>query len=111
RSTANKKNAETNGEVSNVKNQVASTRSELEITIGDLKKVTGDLGVQSGYIATNGQELAALKRLGERNYFEFNLAKSKTPQKVGDITLLLTKTDPHKNKYSLAVYAIDQLTV
>jgi len=99
-----------NGEVSNVKTQVASTRSELEKTIGDLKKVTGDLGVQSGYIATNGKELAALKRLGERNYFEFNLAKAKTPQKVGDITLLLKKTDPKKNKYTLEVFADDKMT-
>jgi chromosome segregation ATPase len=75
-SNANAKITEVNGEVTNVKSQVASTKSELEKTIGDLKKVTGDLGVQSGYIATNGKELAALKRFGERNYFEFNLAKT-----------------------------------
>jgi len=109
-SSANSKINDVNGEVSNVKTQVASTRSELENTIGDLKKVTGDLGVQSGYIATNGKELAALKRLGERNYFEFNLAKAKTPQKVGDITLLLKKTDPKKNKYTLEVFADDKMT-
>jgi len=109
-SSANSKINDVNGEVSNVKTQVASTRSELEKTIGDLKKVTGDLGVQSGYIATNGKELAALKRLGERNYFEFNLAKAKTPQKVGDITLLLKKTDPKKNKYTLEVFADDKMT-
>jgi len=109
-SSANSKINDVNGEVSNVKTQVASTRSELEKTIGDLKKVTGDLGVQSGYIATNGKELAALKRLGERNYFEFNLAKAKTPQKVGDITLLLKKTDPKKNKYTVEISADDKRT-
>ena len=108
--SANAKIADVNGEVTNVKSQVASTRSELEKTIGDLKKVTGDLGVQSGYIATNGKELAALKRLGERNYFEFNLAKSKTPQKVGDITLLLKKVDQKRNKYTLEVHADDKMT-
>jgi len=107
---ADAKIAETNGEVSNVKNQMASTKSELEKTIGDLKKVTGDLGVQSGYIATNGKELAALKRMGERNYFEFNLAKTKTPQKIGDITLLLKKTDPKRNKYTVEVHADDKVT-
>ncbi|HTM49245.1 MAG TPA: hypothetical protein VL285_11205 [Bryobacteraceae bacterium] len=106
----NTKFADVNNEVSSVKTQVASTRSELEKTIGDLKKVTGDLGVQSGYIATNGKELAALKRLGERNYFEFNLAKAKTPQKVGDITLLLKKTDQKKNKYTVEVFADDKKT-
>ena len=109
-STANTKIADVNTEVSSVKSQVASTKSELEKTIGDLKKVTGDLGVQSGYIATNGKELSALKRLGERNYFEFNLAKAKTPQKVGDITLLLKKTDQKKNKYTVEISADDKKT-
>ena len=108
--SANAKIADVNGEVSNVKNQVASTKAELDRTIGDLKKVTGDLGVQSGYIATNGKELAALKRLGVRNYFEFNLAKSKTPQKVGDITMLLKKVDQKRNKYTLEVHADDKMT-
>jgi len=109
-STTNTKIADVNSEVSSVKTQVAFTKSELDKTIGDLKKVTGDLGVQSGYIATNGKELSALKRLGERNYFEFNLAKAKTPQKVGDITLLLKKTDQKKNKYTVEVMADDKLT-
>jgi chromosome segregation ATPase len=108
--TAHTKIGEVNSEVSSVKSQVASTKSELDRTIGDLKKVTGDLGVQSGYIATNGKELAALKRMGERNYFEFNLAKAKTPQKVGDITLLLKKTDPKKNKYTVEISADDKRT-
>jgi len=109
-SNATAKITEVNGEVSSVKNQVASTRSELEKTIGDLKKVTGDMGVQSGYIATNSKELSALKRLGERNYFEFNLGKTKTPQKIGDITVLLKKTDQKRNKYTLEVYADDKRT-
>jgi len=108
--TANAKIAETNGEVTNLKTQTAATKAELERTIGDLKKVTGDLGVQSGYIATNGKELAALKALGERNYFEFNLAKTKTPQKIGDIAVTLKKTDQKKNKYTVEVSADDKRT-
>lgn len=108
--TASAKIAETNTEVGNVKTQMASTKAELEKTIGDLKKVTGDLGVQSGYIATNGKELAALKALGERNYFEFNLAKTKTPQKIGDIAVTLKRTDQKKNKYTVEVLADDKMT-
>ena len=100
--------ASVSGEVGTVKNQVASTRSDLEKTIADLKRATGDLGVQSGLIATNGKELAALRRMGERNYFEFNLAKSKVPQKVGDITLLLKKTDVKRNKYTIQLMADDK---
>lgn len=97
-------------DVGNVKTQLGSTQAELQKTITQLKSVQGDMGVQSGLIATNGNELAALKRLGERNYFEFKLGRTKKPQRVGDITLLLKKTDPKKNKYSVDVMADDKLT-
>jgi len=102
--------AAVNTDVTGVKTQLGSTQSELQKTIADLKKVTGDLGVQSGYIATNGQEIAALKRLGERNIFEFNLGKSKAPQRVGDISLTLKKADPKRNKYTIEVLADDKTT-
>lgn len=102
--------ADVNKEVGVVKTEVASTKSELDKTISDLKSVRGDLGVQSGLIATNGKELGALRALGERNYFEFNLAKTKAPMKVGDIALLLKKTDAKKNKFTVEVYADDKRT-
>jgi len=108
--TANTRVSEVSGEVSNVKSQLGSTQAELQKTVADLKKVTGDLGVQSGYIATNGKEIAALKRLGERNIFEFNLTKSKAPQRVGDISVLVKKTDPKKNRYTIEVVADDKTT-
>jgi hypothetical protein len=107
---AQQKIAEVNTDVGNVKTQVASTKSDLDKTIADLKRATGDLGVQSGLIATNSTELAALKRLGERNYFEFKLGKTKQPQRVGDITLLLKKSDPKHNRYTVEVMADDKKT-
>ena len=97
-------------DVGGVKTQVASTQAELQKTISQLKSVQGDLGVASGLIATNGNELNALKRLGERNYFEFKLGRTKDRQRVGDVTLLLKKTDPKKNKYTVEVMADDKLT-
>src|SRR5580765_3601192 len=95
--------AAVNTDVTGVKSQLGTTQAELQKTVADLKKVTGDLGVQSGYIATNGKELAALKRLGERNIVEFNLAKTKQPQRVGDISLTLKKADQKRNKYTAEV--------
>lgn len=109
-SAATNKIQEVDTNVAAVKTEVQSTKSELDKTIAELKSVRGDMGVQSGLIATNGKELLALKRLGERNYFEFNLAKSKTPQKVGDVTLLLKKADPKKNRYTVEVMADDRKT-
>ena len=109
-SNANTRIEAVSGDVSTVKTEVASTKSELDKTISDLKKVTGDLGVTSGYVATNAKELAALKRLGERNIFDIKLGKTKQPQRVGDISLLLKKTDPKHNKYTVDVLADDKLT-
>lgn len=106
----NSKIGDVSTDVGKVKTEVTSTQAELQKTIAQLKSVQGDLGVQSGLIATNGTELAALKRLGERNYFEFKLAKTKAPQRVGDITLLLKKSDPKKNKYTIDVNADDKVT-
>ena len=108
--TANAKIADVSTDVGGVKTQVTATQAQLQKTIADLKSTIGDLGVQSGLIATNSTELAALKLRGERNYFEFKLPKAKARQRVGDITLLLKKTDPKKNKYTIEVMADDKLT-
>jgi len=105
---ANTKIGEVSTDVGNVKTDVAATRSELEKTIATLKATQGDLGVQSGLIATNGKELAALRALGERNYTEFKLAKTKAPQKVGDISVQLEKADPKNNRYTIKVIADDK---
>ncbi|MCS7316461.1 MAG: hypothetical protein RMI94_15220 [Bryobacterales bacterium] len=99
---------EVSNEVSAVKSEVASTKSELEKTIAELKRVTGDMGVMSGLIATNAKELAALKALGDRNYFEFDLKKTKAPQRVGDISILLKRTDPKRNRYTIDIIADDK---
>jgi len=107
-SAANTKIGEVSTEVGSVKSDVAKTRSELEKTIADLKSTRGDLGVQSGLIATNAKELSALKALGERNYTDFKIGKSKAPQKVGDLQVLLKSADPKHNKYTIEVIADDK---
>jgi F0F1-type ATP synthase membrane subunit b/b' len=105
---ADTKIGEVKTEVATVKTDVTNTKSELDKTISDLKSVRGDLGVQSGLIATNGTELQALKRLGERNYYEFNLGKTKQPQRIGDIMVQLKKTDQKKNRYTVEVTVDDK---
>lgn len=97
-------------DVGTVKTQLGSTQVELQKTVAQLKSVQGDLGVQSGLIATNGQELSALRRLGERNYFEFKLGRTKQRQRVGDISLLLKRADPKRNQFTIEVMADDKLT-
>ena len=106
--TANTKFSEVTTEVGAVKTEVATTKSELEKTMTDLKRVRGDLDGTSSLVATNGKELDALKRLGERNFIEFNLAKSKEPRRVGDISLVLKKADTKRNRFTLEVIADDK---
>ena len=109
-STANTKIGEVSGDVTAVKTDLGSTKAELDKTIANLSKVQGDLGVTNGYVATNGKELDALKRLGERNYFQFTLVrKDKQPKRVGDVSLKLRSVDKKHNKYTLEVLADDKM--
>lgn len=98
-----------NGEVSQVRAEVASTKSELQKTIDDLKSMHGDLGVMSGLIATNAKELAALRALGDRNYFEFDVMKTRQPVRVGDIAVKLKKVDLKRNRFTMEILADDKL--
>lgn len=100
--------AEVAGHVNTVDTQVAQARSELDKTVAELRNVRGDLGVQSGLIATNAKELAALRALGERNYVEFNLAKTNKPQRVGAINVVLRKADPKRSRFTIDVIADDK---
>jgi chromosome segregation ATPase len=100
---------EVSTDLANVKTDAAATKAELEKTISDLKSTKGDLGVQSGLIATNGKELAALRALGERNYTEFRLTKEKTPRKVGEVQIRLKAADMKKNRYTIELIADDKL--
>lgn len=95
-------------DVTTVKTDVASTRSELEKTINDLRSVRGDLGIQSGLVATNAKELDALRSLGERSYVEFQLPKTKGPQKVGDVAMQLKKWDTKRNRFTIELVADDK---
>ena len=109
-SNADAKIAGVSNDVGTVKSQVSQTQEQLEKTISELKSVKGDLGVQSGLIATNANELAALKLRGERNYVDVRLPKTKQRQRFADIMLLLKKTDPKRNRYTVEVMADDKIT-
>jgi hypothetical protein len=95
-------------DVGGVKTQVAKTQTDLATTQAQLQSMKGDLGIQSGLIATNRQELEILKHKGDRNYYEFTLNKQKQPQPVATVSLVLKKTDPKKNRYTLVVVADDK---
>jgi uncharacterized phage infection (PIP) family protein YhgE len=99
---------DTSSKLNDASTKLDQVSGDLDKTGSDVKQVASDLGVVSGKVATNAQELAALRELGQRNYFEFDLSKTNEPQKVGDIRLVLRKSDPKHNRYTLQVLADDK---
>ncbi len=108
--TATTQIASVTSDVGTVKTDVQNTKSQLEQTVANLKRATGELDDHASLIATNGKELQALKDLGERNYSEFTLSKSKKATRVADVSLELKKADPKRNKFTIVITA-DDITV
>jgi DNA anti-recombination protein RmuC len=94
-------------DVGGVKTDVAKTQSDLQGAISQMQSMQGDLGIHSGLIARNHDELEILKHKGDRNYYEFTLAKGQK-KPVSTVTLELKKADPKKSKFTLDVYADDK---
>ena len=93
-----------NGQVDVVKSDLAATRGDLAANKKEINDVRDSLGRQ---IAHNQDELSILKRRGERNYYEFNIAKSNQMQRVGDIQMQLTKADTKGQRYDVALLVSD----
>jgi hypothetical protein len=87
---------------------LARTRADLENNLDSTRSTVNDL---SGSIARNHAELVALEQLGERNYYEFDLYKSKRFQREGPISLSLRHTDTKHRHYDVVLLIDDyQLT-
>jgi hypothetical protein len=95
-------------EISGTKSDVAATKADLEATKGKMQTAIGDLNVQSGLIARNHDEVEELKRMGQRDIFEFTLGKTKGAQRVGPIQIQLRKVDAKKYRFTLNVVADDK---
>jgi cell division protein FtsB len=95
-------------EVGGAKKEIEATKTDLEATKGKLERSLGDMNVMSGLIAHNRDDLEDLRRRGDRNYYEFTLQRTKTPQRVGPVQMNLTKVDPKKSKYTLTVFVDDR---
>jgi hypothetical protein len=98
------------GEVVKVKDDVAASKAAIEETQAQLQRAIGDLGEQSGLIARNADELAALKRTGLREYYEFDLRKAKAPAPVGPVALRLKDADAKRHKFNM-ILVVDDLEI
>jgi DNA repair exonuclease SbcCD ATPase subunit len=95
-------------QLSDQQKQLASTREEVEKARSDLQgSLSSTRDELNGSIARTHDELVALEKRGERNYFEFQLDKSKNFQRVGPISLSLRKVDFKKKHYDLTMMVDD----
>lgn len=94
-------------DVGGVKTDLGKTQSDLATTISQLQAVRGDLSGTNSVIARNHDELVMLEHKGDRNYYEFTLAKGQK-KPVGTVSLELKKADAKKSKFTLTVYADDK---
>lgn len=76
------------------KKQIEAAQQDMEKTRTDLEnKLSSTHDELNGSIARNHDELAALQKRGERNYYEFDLVKSKAFQHIGPIGIALRKAN------------------
>jgi len=103
---------EVNGEVSRVSGDLGTVRVDLDATRNDLaasRREIGDVRDSLGQqIAHNAQELTALRLRGEREYWEFDIRKSKEMARVANIRMQLNKTDTKAQKYDVTLQVDDR---
>jgi DNA anti-recombination protein RmuC len=94
-------------DVGGVKTDLGKAQNDVASALSQLQSVRGDLSNTNSVIARNHDELVTLEHRGDRNYYEFTLAKGEK-KPVGTISIELKKTDPKKNKFTLDIYADDK---
>ena len=78
-----------------------STRDQLN---GSLDSTRTEL---SGSIARTHDDIVAMQKRGERNYYEFQITRSKEFQRVGPISVSLRKANTKRKSYDLALFVND----
>lgn len=91
-------------DLTSLNSDVTGVRSDLEDTKKNLGMARGELGT---LIARNHEEIDQLRRIGERDYFEFTLDKKGKREKLGNVTIELRGTNAKKNHFTVALYVDD----
>jgi chromosome segregation ATPase len=91
-------------DVNKLGTDVTGVRTDLESTKSNLNMTRGEFGT---LIAKNHDEVEELRRLGERDYYEFTINETKKREKVGDLMVELRGVNQKKNLYTVAIYVDD----
>ncbi len=85
--------------------EVDGVISELETGENRPQTARGELGT---LIARNQGEIDQLRRIGERDYYEFTLVRKGQRSKVGDVLIELRGTNTKRNHFTVALYVDDK---
>jgi chromosome segregation ATPase len=83
---------------------VNGVKTDLDSTKGNIEQLRGEHGE---LIARNHEELEQLKRMGERDYYEFNLTAKGQKEHVGQTMIEFRSASAKKHQYSIAMYVDD----
>ena len=87
-----------NGDVNGVKTDLDATKNSIQMARSEM----GTL------IARNHDEIDQLRRMGQRDYFEFTVTRKSGAERVGSIMVELKDTNTKKNQYTINVLADDK---
>src|SRR5437899_10525236 len=91
-------------DVSRLNGDVTGVKGDLDATKNSIQMARSEMGT---LIARNHDEIDQLRRMGQRDYFEFTVQRKGGGTKVGAIQLVLKDTNTKKNQYTLNVLADD----
>ena len=83
---------------------VNGVKSDLDTTKGTIEQLRGEHGE---LIARNHEELEQLKRMGERDYFEFTLNGKGQKERVGQAQIEMRSASAKRHQFTVALYVDD----
>jgi small-conductance mechanosensitive channel len=91
-------------DVNKLNGDVTGVKSDLDATKNSIQMARSEMGT---LIARNHDEIDQLRRMGQRDYFEFTVQRKGGATKVGSIQIELKDTNTKKNRYTINVVADD----
>jgi hypothetical protein len=92
-------------DVNKIGTDVNGVKTDLDTTKNNLQMARGEFGT---LIARNHDEVEELRRLGERDYYEFTIDKRNSREKVGNLMVELHATNLKKSQYGVTIFVDDQ---
>lgn len=92
-------------DVNKLNGDVTGVKGDLDATKNSIQMARSEMGT---LIARNHDEIDQLRRMGQRDYFEFTVQRKSGAQKVGSIQVELKDTNTKKNQYTINVLADDK---